>query len=1215
MRFRLTNRLPLSVTLKSLLSLNLHPKTARWRCFLNRTSVRNLVYFLVVFLLGCQLASADVTAAVAGTVTDPSGATVPNAAVVLRHPATGLTRRVETDSSGYYEFLSVPVGEGYAVQVEAPGFQTSVQNDIKLLVNQKYRANFTLVVGAVSQTIEVSTQTAQIDTTNTQLGDVIEDKKMTTLPLNGRSYLDLMGLQAGVVPISSDQAISDRPVSGNGGSGNVSVNGQRESANSFLVNGGDVEESLDNGASIVPTLDSIQEFRLLTNSFNAEYGRFSGAIVNVVTKSGTNQIHGSGYEFLRNDKLDARSYFDPEKGALKRNQFGGTLGGPIVKNKLFIFGDYQGTREVRGVSSGEIAVPSNLERTGDFSDLGTTGFQEFLDPDGNPAVVRGDSGAGHFPAALSQRLGYTVTSGEPYWFDGCTSNTDCVFPGAAGPVIPQAAWSPVAAATMQFIPLPTGDNDGQPFFSTAAESLNLRDDKFAMKVDFSGGHLGDFAVYYHFDDANIVNPYPAFTSNVPGFSAGTISRAQQIAVSHTKIFGADMVNEAHLNYTRVALLKNKPIGGLGKVTDFGYVSGGLGIIPTNDAFEGVAPISLDSTGVAFGLPDGTTGQYNNSYQITDNFSKIAGKHTMKFGGDMRYIQINERNTYTSNGWFTFSGAETGNDFADFLLGAPDLFNQTSPQLLDSRTKYFGLYAQDTFKVRSDLTLNYGLRWDVSQPFYDTQDRIQTFIPGVQSNIYPDSPEGFVFPGDPGVPRTLSPTQYTRFAPRVGIAYSPAVTDGWAGKLFGGPGKTSIRAGGGMYYTAIEDVTLFNEVGDAPFGLFYVSPVAVYLEEPYKARITGTDPGQRFPFTIPEPGATGIWPQYLPVSGSPTFKPSNKLPYAVHFNFTIQREIANSAVVSVGYVATRGFHLLSTIEFNPGNPATCLAVRADLGPAEGCGPGGEDTIYTLSDGVTQVNGTRPFSVTSGRELANGTLDFSSNAYEATLANSQYDALQASLEKKVGALRLLAAYTWSKSFDNSSGFFDRVNPYDPAISRSLSAFDLTHNFVVSYSYDLPSPKSMGGVGGKLLGGWTVSGITRFATGFPVTMSESDDNSLCGCDGVDFPNYDGTPIHFSDPRKSANHQYFSTDGFTEEALGVGGNANRRFFHGPGLNSWDLALHKNTQIGERAMVEFRAELFNAFNHAQFTGPSGNISSSHFGQVSGARDGRIGQVALKFSF
>jgi hypothetical protein len=1126
-----------------------------------------------------------------------------------------MVRGVKTTAAGSYEFLSVPVGENYSVRVEAPGFQSTVRTGIKLDVNQKYRADFDLKVGAVTQTIEVSGIGAQVDTSSTQLGDVIGDKKMTTLPLNGRSYIDLLGLQAGVVPISSDAAVNDRPVSGNGNSGQMSVNGQRESANSFLVNGGDVEESVNNGASIVPTLDSIQEFRLLTSSFNAEYGRFSGAIVNVVTKSGTNEIHGSAYEFLRNDALDARKYFDPTRGALKRNQFGGTIGAPVVKNKLFFFGDYQGTREVRGVSSGLIPVPSTIERGGDFSDLGTTGFSPFVDSNGNPTTVRGTNSATNFPAVLTQRLGYTVNPGEQYWFSGCTTTdptTGCVFPGPNGPVIPQSAWSPVAKATLKFIPTPTGTlASGQPFFSSAAEKSNLVDEKFGIKIDLNTAHVGTWSFYYHFDDARYLSPYPAFTSNLPGFSAVTPSRAQQIGVTQTSIINANTVNEVHLNYTRFAFLKNVPVGGLGKVTDFGYVAGGLGVIPSNPKYEGVAPIGLSNTGASFGLPDGTTGQYNNSYQITDNFSKVTGKHTLKFGGDVRYIQINERNTYTSNGWFTFSGGETGNDFADYLLGAPDFFNQTSLQFLDSRTKYFGLYAQDTYKARSDLTINYGLRWDVSQPFYDTKNRIQTFSPGRQSKVYPDSPEGFVFPGDPGVPRTLAPTQYNRFAPRLGIAYSPSAREGLLGKIFGGPGKTSIRAGGGLYYTAIEDLTLFNEVGDPPFGLFYVSPVPVYLEQPYQSR-TGADPGQRFPFTIPAPGATGIWGTYLPISTAPTFRLDNKLPYSGQFNFNIQREVTNTTVLTVGYVGSRGRHLLSTIESNPGNPATCLLIATLMPAGQGCGQFGEDTIYNVPNGPT-FNGTRPYSVTSGRGLANGQLDFQSNTWEATVANSTYNALQASLEKKLGDLRFLAAYTWSKSLDNSSGFYDQINPFNPNNTRALSTFDITHNFVISYSYDLPFARSAHGVQGKLLSGWTVSGITRFTTGLPVTLSESDDASLCGCGGVDLPNYNGQRIHFFDPRKTGG-LYFSPDPFSAETLGVAGNANRRFFHGPGLNNWDFALHKNTRLTERTALEFRAEFFNLFNHAQFTNPSGDILGS-FGVVGDTRDARIGQLALKLSF
>jgi hypothetical protein len=788
---------------------------------------------LAVYLLLPLLLNAEVTGSISGVVTDPSGAIVPNAVVILRSGDTGLERKIQANALGAYEFLAVPVGENYSVRVEAPGFRASVQTGIKLEVNQKYRADFKLTVGAVTATVEVTGSITQVDTSSTQLGDVIGEKKMTSLPLNGRSYLDLLGLQAGVVPTMSEGGLAERPVDGNGASGQLSVNGQRESANSFLVNGGDVEESVYNGASIVPTLDSIEEFRLLTNTFNAEYGRFSGAIVNVVTKSGTNGIHGSAYEFLRNEKLDARGFFDPTRGDFKRNQFGGTIGFPIVKNKLFFFGDYQGTREIRGVSQ-TLVVPSVLEKTGDFSDLDATSVftgavrgNDFLPGTSTPDTT-------NMPYVLGQRLGYQVVSGEPYWFQGCTSTdsaTGCVFPGAtptSGPIIPQSAWSPVAVATLKFLPDPNAGNT----FSTTAEKLNLRDEKFGLRVDYNTGHFGNWSGYYHFDDTNYLNPFcNCFGPNTaPGFSTVTLSRAQQVQLSNTALLNPSTVNEVRLNYTRIGLLRNKPVGGLGKIEDFGYFRADathpLGVAPTNSKYEGVASVTFGQMNTQFGLPDGTTGQYNNTYQITDNFSKILGKHSLKFGGDIRYIQVNERNTYTPNGWFEFDGGETGSDFADYLLGAPDLFNQTSAQLLDSRTKYFGLYGQDTYRVTSDLTINYGLRWDVSQPFYDTKDRIQTFVPGVQSKVYPDSPTGLVFPKDPGIPRTLAPTQYTRFAPRLGIAYSPGATDGTIAKLTGGPGKTSIRVGSGIYYTAIEDVTLFNEVGDAPFGLFWVSPSPV-----------------------------------------------------------------------------------------------------------------------------------------------------------------------------------------------------------------------------------------------------------------------------------------------------------------------------------------------------------------------------------------------------
>ncbi|MGH9430111.1 MAG: carboxypeptidase regulatory-like domain-containing protein [Terriglobia bacterium] len=1157
---------------------------------------------------------ADVNGTVLGTVLDPSDAAVPGAVVVLRNADTGATRTAKTDQSGNYEFLAVPVGSHYIVTVKRTGFRQTSQTGIRLLVNEQLHVDFNLQLGAETQAISVSARAVQVQMTSTQLGDVIGSTKMTSLPLNGRSYTDLLGLQAGVVPITSNATQTDRPVSGDLNAGNVSVNGQRESANEFLVNGGDVQEGRNNGASIIPDLDAIQEFRLITNSFNAEYGRFSGGIVNVITKSGTNQFHGDVFEFLRNDSLDSRNFFDLTRGSFKRNQFGGTIGGPILKNRLFFFSDYQGTRQRQGLSTGIIPVPSMAERQGDFSDVGTTGYSPLS---GN---VRGDNAPGDFASTLSQRLGYPVQAGEPYWFQGCANTAQCVFPTQ---IIPQSAWDPAARGTLQFVPQPNGVLDGQPYFDTSAFDERLRDDKWSSRIDLNSQRTGNWSFYYNFDDSYVYEPYPADAaggSNVPGFPATTPARAQQATMSNIQTFGGTMVNELQLNYTRFATKLGQPVGGLGKVSSWGFVEGGLGIVPAVPAIEGVPDISFNQLGWTFGMSAYDTGQYNNTAEITDNFSKVTGPHTFKFGGDIRYFQINERNANTPNGAFTFDGTETGNDFADYLVGAPAQVSQLSAQFLDSRSKYYALYAQDTYKVRSNVTLNYGLRWEASEPFYDTQGKIQAFIPGLQSTRFPNSPTGWVFPGDPGIPKTIEPTRWNNFAPRAGLAYSPGFSKGVLGKVFGGPGRTSIRAAYGIYYTAIEDLTQFYEVGDAPFGQLYTSPTLVYMDEPYKDRLRGNNPGQRFPYSLPVPSDINF-SIFQPITFSPGFKTDNVLPYAEHYNFNIQRQIGNSMLLTVGYVGNQGHHLVDQVDFNPGNPATCLHILALFTAAgqasAGCGPGGEDSIYSING--QNFYGTRPYSVTSGRYVSQGILDFGGfNTYTETLANSSYNALEATLEKRVGALTFLAAYTWSKSLDNSSGFADEnTNPYNQSLSKSLSAFDMTHNFVISYSYAVPFQKtdSSSRLARGLLSGWTVTGITRFSTGLPILLTDSADYALCGCSGVDRPNYSGAPVRFSNPRNSPSLQYFSPAPFSAEQLGVAGNANRRFFHGPGLNNFDFALHKTTHITEGTSIEFRAEFFNLFNHAQFQNPSGDIQSSTFGDITSAGAPRIGQLALKYYF
>ena len=1194
-----------------------------------------------ILLVGIsQLLLADITGTITGVVKDQSEATVADASVTIRNPDTGLRRTVKTDSTGLYEFLSVPVGENYSIEVEAAGFQKTLVSTLRLLVNQRFRADVKLSVGAVTQEVNVTAQEAQVETISTQLGDVIQDRKMTALPLNGRSYVDLMGLQAGVVPITSSVAFTDRPVSGSLGAGGVAVNGNRETANSFLVNGGSVEESKNNGASIIPSLDSIQEFRVLTNSFDAEYGRFSGAIVNVVTKTGTNQIHGSAYEFLRNEKLDSRNFFDLNKsnpstgkeipnsarGVFKRNQFGFTVGGPIVKNRLFFFSDYQGTREVRGLTTGTVTVPGEAERTGDFSGVAAAGFPLLAN------VVRGDSIPGNhtFDEALTSRLGYPVTSGEPYWKPGCNNRADalagvCVFPNQT---IPQSAWSAVSKSTLKFIPAPTGFRGGTPFFSTSAEKRRVNDDKTGHRVNLITKSTGDWAGYYHYDTASLYNPYAG--GNVPGFAGNVPTRAQQVNLSNTKAFGATMVNEVRLNYTRLFIKQTEPAAGAGvaKIGSFGFKTDGLGLISSVPELEGLPTLNISgSYGFSMGSVANTIKQINNNYSASEAFSKIMGRHSLKFGGEFRKIQVNEYNASTPNGSFGFDGTETGNAFADYLLGAPVSFTQQSYSTFFTRSNYGAMFAQDSFKLKPNITVNVGVRWEVSQPFYETQDRLNAIVWGMKSTKYPGSPEGWVFPGDPGIPRTISPTQWNLFSPRMGIAYSPNFDGGWLKKLTGGAGKTSIRVAAGIYHTAMEDMPAFYTIGDAPFGLYYQSPTNVYLEEPYKDRRRGNDPGQRFPYSDPLPGQPIDWYTYQPIGGSPGTRLDNTLPYVIHMNFNIQRELPGSIVATVGYVGTRGRHLLAKVESNPGSSARCLEIasimRAQGRNGEACGPGGSNLIYDLNgDGKLtrgiDAFGTRPHSLTTGAFAeSRGTLDFTSNPYNTTWANSNYDALQISVEKRLGALRILGAYTWSKSIDNSSNWNDEgMNPFNFRISRSLSAFDMTHNLVASYTYELPFQRiAPGGLGKTLLGGWQLSGISRFTTGLPVTLTASGDRSLTGTGGIDRPNYTGAPITVLDPRATSTHLYFDRSPFSQEVLGVPGNANRRFFHGPGLHNWDVSLVKETKFKERISTELRVEFFNVFNHAQYTNPVGNFTSGTFGRVTGARDPRIGQLALKLHF
>jgi hypothetical protein len=1193
---------------------------------------------LMLTLIPCLaiVARADTVGSISGTVTDQTGAVIPDTTVTALNLDTTVVQTTKTNANGFYNFTALPVGR-YEVEILREGFNPYKRTGLVIDVNSQLRADITLSMGAQSEEVVVSDTAVHVETESTQVGEVVSGDVMTGVALNGRSFTDLMSLQPGIVPMSTQtpdsvvMAGASVAIAPSGGlnPGNQSISGQREDANGFLVNGGDVKELMNGGTLIVPDLDSISEFRILTNNFDAEYGNYSGGIVNVVTKSGANQLHGSGFEFLRHTAFDAKSFFDPSVGTYRQNQFGGTLGGPIAKNKVFFFADYQGTRTTQGISTGKIPVPTLADRSGNLLDLAKL----FETGCNGPCLVSACHVASTCLAtqlsnSLSLATGSPVTvrasspgvPGEPYYFSGCNSYADCVFPKG---VFPQGAWSAPAQHLLQYIPTPNIDSTD---FSTGSESELVRDDKGSVRVDTGTTRWGQFSAYYFYDNFFVNNPYPTGQggASVPGFNGLNLGTAQLVNLGDTKTFGSSSVNEFHLSYMRSYNNVGQPAGGVGvplacqgfttKVDESqkcpGSTFNSTGIYPLAPAIEGVENLIFNSFVV--GTPITNLTQVNDTYTLSDGFSKVIGKHTIKTGVEMILDQINVHPNPEFNGGFTFNGSQTGSDFVDFLVGAPNLYNQADSQAFYPRHKYVGGFGQDSWQIKSNLTLNYGLRWDLMQYWSEKYNQIPTFIPGEQSQVYPTAPLGLVYPTDPGVPNTLVP-QKNRFSPRLGLAFSPNQADGWLGKIFGGPGKTSIRAGYGIFYSVIQGNTIAFDEPQPPYGLSYTSPNAPLFATPFTSASgeAGINP---FPLTFPPLNASVSHPnskidfsQFPSIAGMTSPPPTNTYPYTENYFLSLQRELNANTVLNLSYVGSQAHHLLVVYSANPGNPALCLSLP-------NCGPGGENppTPYVKSSGQ-KINCTR-----QGIGCA-----FGNDDYDGSVGNSNYNSFQVTLQRRTKNLDLMIAYTYSKSIDNASSLADPGNPFDLRQMRALSAFDLKHNLVVTYEYTLPVDRLVR-QSNRWTQGWAISGITHASTGFPVTLSSADDNSLQGTNpnGVnsrymDLPDVVPGPLNIN--HNPGNGQpYFNTALFSANALGTPGNASRRYFYGPGSFNTDLALLKSVALSETKALQLRLETFNVFNHPQFFGPqavNGNISSPLFGEVVKAAPPRLMQLAVKFTF
>jgi hypothetical protein len=1139
---------------------------------------------------------------ISGTVTDPTGAAIQAASLTLVNDARNTTYRTVADKQGRYSFPILAVGH-YTLTAAANGFAPQRKQALAVDSDSALRIDITLDMGTRTDSVTVaSAASGQVETVTTHLGEVVSAAQMTAIPLNGRGYTDLLAIQPGVAPVSTLLPSSvimagvtgSIDPSGDLNPGTLSINGQRESSNGFMVNGIDVQEHMNGGTSIIPNLDSIEQFRVLTNNFDPEYGNYNGGMVTVTSKSGSNSFHGNAFEFFRNTTLDAKGYFDLTKAAFNQNQFGGTLGGPIKRDKAFFFADYQGTHTTQGVETGNITVPTVAERGGNFQ-----------------GELTGSVNGPYFAQVLSQELGSAVTPGEPY---------SSVFPNG---VIPQSAFSAPAQHLLQYIPTP---NSSYNTFSSASNSQTVRDDKGSTRVDINNG-MGQISAYYFIDDYNLDNPYPGSVAgaSIPGFDALYAGRAQLYSVGDIKIIGSDTVNEFHLGYLRNANIIGQPRGGLGvSIAAQGFSTGPDGIYVQAPQFEGVENITFPT--FVMGVPITNLTQVNSTFFVSDGLSRVIRTHTLEIGTQFHADQVNEHPNATFNGTFNIDGTETGSAYADFLLGIASNFTQSSGRPFYLRNRYLGLYAQDTWRATSNLTLNTGLRWDVTMPWWEKYNQLQTWVAGAQSMLYPGAPPGLLVAGDPGVPRTIASTSYGDFAPRIGLAYTPAFSGGIGQKIFGSSGQSSIRASFGIFYTAFPGLAAGIMYAVPPFGYNYLSPAPPLLAAPFINAGDGTDNGQRFPFAFPSHSVSAAhpdnaiqWANFAPLSADPFFDRRNRVPYIADYMLSIQRQLGR-LILTASYVGNQGHRELALVSANPGNAALCLSLAS-----VGCGPFGEDNTYSSAAGQTYL-GTR-VGQSGGALIAPGTENYGENTSDRSIANSNYNALESTLRYDYDRSQFLLSYTYAKSIDQGSSLGEQLNPFNARQSRTISAWDMRNDFVASYTIALPiaaltnqlrhAPK-------ELTNGWSLSGTTRFSTGFPVTLFDNSDNSLLGTLGngannylLDTPQFVKGPLRINTNGRNGTPA-FNTALFQEENPGQLGNAKRRMFYGPGIDNFDLTLQKNVRLNDGRSLDLRLEAFNAFNHTQFYGPAavdGQIEDTNFGKIVSAASPRLVQLAGKFSF
>jgi hypothetical protein len=1078
---------------------------------------------------GGNISAQEITASIRGTVVDASGGAVSSVIITATQSETNFARTVTSDPQGNFILIELPVGH-YRLQAEAKGFQKFLREGMTLEVNQSAFVSIHLALGVITEKIEVLADAPLIESTSTNLGQTVGEREVLGLPLNGRHFTQLGTLQPGVVPITPGLAQA-------GGSlrdgQSYAVNGQRPESNNFLIDGADNFNNVDGGFVMEPPVDAIAEFRILTHTANAEFGHSTGSTTNIVTRSGTNAYHGSAWEFFRNDALDAKSFFAQTVEPLKRNQYGGTFGGPLRKDKTFFFLYYEGLREHRGETR-QATVPTVPERQGNFADICPEGFSSGFCNNPNHQLIN-------------------FFSGQPY------------------PNNQLASINPISQNLLAFYPQP---NVGPAtFVSTQTKSTN--NDQFGTRLDHYLTARDTLNFRYIFSEGNILDPLSTSGANVPGFPVGEEHRAQNFVATETHTFSPSLVGLARVSFLRNRFLFDEHVNHTTPASlGFQYApSLDLSIGPPFIQVAGFASVGDPITG-----PRNT---YDSNLDFSGSLTWIHGRHALKFGGGYQYERLNVLQGIASNGFFVFAPFPINNSFASFLFGQPVFFLQGGGDLSRNlRGHDLNLYAQDTFKVSPRLTINYGLRYELPFPYTEQKNRQNLFVPGRQSVVFPTAPAGLLYPGDPGVPKGLIQTEKKAFAPRVGIAWDPTGSSKWlissAYGIFydpyytgqGGPLQTPISA---PPYLQTPQITLpnfsdpFN--GSNPFNQSFAHPMTLL-----------------------------------------TLDPKLGLPYAQDWNLNVERSLRSNWLFEIGYIGTKGTKLPRFVE---GNPAVFVP------------------------GATSPNNADQRRLYSGCTIAQPSpCTYSSVGLISGNTNSTYHALQTSLRKRfTQGFSMLGSYTFSKTLDDVSslnitgsasqstaGENDLAqNPFNLPAEHGRSMFDARHRFVISYEWDLPFFAHEQNWYEHILGGWQLNGITTFMSGTPFTVYDSTAISAQG--GA--PEISGFPSDrpnlVGDPNAGPHtpDQWVSRSAFQQVTqIGQFGNAGRNIVQGPGVQQWDFSALKTFRFTESKNLQFRAEFFNLFNHANFGLPVNDLNDQkNFGKIQTSQPGRLVQVALKFLF